>query len=55
MYGFGGLGQEEVGERRRRAKWLKKEKEKTKDRSAPDGSNKNIIFSLLGSENSGKA
>ena len=47
MYGLGGLGQVEVGERRRRAKWLeekekekkeKEEKEKTKDRSVPDGS-----------------
>ena len=52
MYGLGGLGQVEVGERRRRAKWLeekkekekeeKEEKEKTKDRSVPDGSDKNI-------------
>ena len=45
MYGLGGLGQVEVGERIRRAKWLEKkkeekkeEKEKTKDRSVPDGS-----------------
>ena len=52
MYGFGGLGQVEVGEWRRRAKWLEKEKEKekkekkekkeekekTKDRSVPNGS-----------------
>ena len=47
MYGFGGLGQVEVGEWRRRAKWLEEkkkeeeeeeEKEKTKDRSVPDGS-----------------
>ena len=50
MYGLGGLGQVEVGERRRRAKWLeekekkeKEEKEKTKDRSVPDGSDKNAI------------
>ena len=45
MYGLGGLGQVEVGERRRRTKWLEKEKEKekkekTKDRSVPDGSDK---------------
>ena len=44
MYGFGGLGQVEVGERRRRAKWLEKEeKEKTRCRSVPDGSD-NYVF-----------
>ena len=61
MYGLGGLGQVEVGERRRRAKWLEKitevmqedyggyagrlrrlctEKEKARERSVPDGSDK---------------
>ena len=53
MYGLGGLGQVEVGERRRRAKWLeekekekeeKKKEKKTKDRSVPDGSDKNSIL-----------
>ena len=49
MYGFGGPGQVEVGEWRRRAKWLEEkkkekeeekeeEKEKTRCRSVPDGS-----------------
>ena len=51
MYGLRGLGQVEVGERRRRAKWLKEkekkeereEKEKTRCRSVPDGSD-NYVF-----------
>ena len=58
MYGLGGLGQVEVGERRRRAKLLeekekekkeeKKEKEeKTKDRSVPDGSDKHLGLSAI--------
>ena len=49
MYGLGGLGQVEVGERRRRAKWLKKEeeKEKTRCRSVPDGSDNHCWVTRL--------
>ena len=49
MYGLGGLGQVEVGERRRRAKWLEEKKEeeeeeeKTKCRSVPDGSDNDLF------------
>ena len=54
MYGLGGLGQVEVGERRRRAKWLEEEKEeeeeekeKTRCRSVPDGSDNHYLNKIV--------